>query len=400
MVTYDFKKNAGSLSKLKKTENQEAMCFYNHQSSLNLSSEESKIKKEIRRKPETRNTKETMVQLRKSTRNSTRTISVISESETEEGENEFHIKQKKARSSAKETLLKSGVRNKLPIIEGMGSDETNRHPLECLPSLIQDDEWNEKESQKLHCAFASLPKYKPGFWSDVAKAVGSRTAKECQKKYLEDPRGKGHQKHVIKKKQANPKGQNGERKNDKKQNIKITAKVGTLKRKQQMRDFLEQLPKDDHDDFFSTTPLKNQKRVLLPSFQDSQDADDILPNMDRNPTTPSSVIFPLAETPQCRHVTPGMLISINRNDCDKYVYRMQKNHKSNGGIVWGNVKKKRFLTLFQFSLKLLGYVLILFIKYLLTDLGDTSGIGKLLTNAMEPSDEEEKDDYFSNTDSE
>lgn len=44
--------------------------------------------------------------------------------------------------------------------------------------------------------------------------------------------------------------------------IKITAKVGTLKRKQQMRDFLEQLPKDDHDDFFSTTPLQNQ-RVLV-----------------------------------------------------------------------------------------------------------------------------------------
>ncbi|KAM5177749.1 mis18-binding protein 1 [Callospermophilus lateralis] len=397
MVAYDFKKNAGSLSKLKKTENQEAMCFYNHQSSLNLSSEESKIKKEIRRKVEAektraRNTKETMVQLRKSTRNSTRTISVISESETEESENEFHIKQKKARSSAKETLLKSSVRNKLPIIEGMRSDETNRHPLECLPSLIQDDEWNEKESEKLHCAFASLPKYKPGFWSDVAKAVGSRTAKECQKKYLEDPRGKGPQKHVIKKKQVNPKGQNGERENDKKQNIKITAKVGTLKRKQQMRDFLEQLPKDDHDDFFSTTPLQNQKRVLLPSFQDSQDADDILPNMDRNPTTPSSVIFPLAETPQCRHVTPGMLISINRNDCDKYVYRMQKNHKSNGGIVWGNVKKKRVETNFSTPTSR---------KTLFNqDLGDTSGIGKLLTNAMEPSDEEEIDDYFSNSDSE
>lgn len=49
---------------------------------------------------------------------------------------------------------------------------------------------------------------------------------------------------------------------DQEQTIKITAKVGTLKRKQQMRDFLEQLPKDDHDDFFSTTPLKNQ-RVLV-----------------------------------------------------------------------------------------------------------------------------------------
>ena len=44
--------------------------------------------------------------------------------------------------------------------------------------------------------------------------------------------------------------------------MKITAKVGTLKRKQQMRDFLEQLPQDDHDDFFSATPLQHQKIVV------------------------------------------------------------------------------------------------------------------------------------------
>lgn len=33
-----------------------------------------------------------------------------------------------------------------------------------------------------------------------------------------------------------------------------------------MRDFLEQLPKDDHDDFFSTTPLQN-RRVLVRIFK-------------------------------------------------------------------------------------------------------------------------------------
>uniref|UniRef100_A0A8D2B7U5 Mis18-binding protein 1 n=1 Tax=Sciurus vulgaris TaxID=55149 RepID=A0A8D2B7U5_SCIVU len=395
MVTCDFKENSRSLSKLKKIETQVAMSFCNHQSSSNLSSEESETEKEIRRKVEVkktraRNTKETMGQQRKNTRNTTRNISAISESETEESENEFHIKQKKPRSSGKETSLKSDVRNKLPVIEGMRSDKTNKHPLECLPSLIQDEEWNEEELQKLHCAVASLPKHKPGFWSDVAMIVGSRTAKECQKKYMEDPRGKGPQKNVSKKKQANSKDQNGERDNDKKQSIKITAKVGTLKRKQQMRNFLEQLPKDDHDDFFSTTPLQN-RRVLLPSFQYSQDADDILPNMDRNPTTPSSVIFPLAETPQCQHVSPGMLVSVKRNDCDKYVYRMQKNHKSNGGIVWGNVKKKKVETNFPTptSRKILFN----------QDLGENSGIGKLFNNAVEPLDEEEKDYYFSNSDS-
>lgn len=46
---------------------------------------------------------------------------------------------------------------------------------------------------------------------------------------------------------------------DDKQTVKITARVGTLKRKRQMRDYLEQLPKDNHDDFFTATPLQKQR---------------------------------------------------------------------------------------------------------------------------------------------
>ncbi|XP_021796866.2 mis18-binding protein 1 isoform X2 [Papio anubis] len=396
MLTSDIKKNTRLLPKLKKIESQVAMSFYKHQSSPDLSSEESETEKAIKRKAEVKktkagNTKEAVVHLRKSTRN-TSNIPVILEPETEESEYEFYIKQKKARPSVKETLQKSGVRKEFPITEAVGSDKTNRHSLECLPGLIQDKEWNEKELQKLHCAFASLPKHKPGFWSDVAAAVGSRSAEECQRKYMENPRGKRSQKHVTKKKPANSKGQNGKRGDaDQKQTIKITAKVGTLKRKQQMREFLEQLPKDDHDDFFSTTPLQHQ-RILLPSFQDSEDDDDILPNMDKNPTTPSSVIFPLVKTPQCQHVSPGMLASINRNDCDKYVFRMQKYHKSNGGIVWGNIKKKLVETDFSTPAPRRR-------TPLNTDLGENSGIGKLFTNVVESLDEEEKDYYFSNSDS-
>ncbi|XP_059229122.1 mis18-binding protein 1 [Mustela nigripes] len=396
MVTSNFKKNTKLLPKLKKTK-KASMSFYEHQSSSDLSSEESETEKRIRKKAEiakktrARNTKETVVHLRKSTRTTTRKIPVISESETEESESEFYIKQKKARCSAKENLQKAGIRKESPIIEAMGSNETNRHSFECFPGIIQDEEWNEKELQKLHCAFASLPKHKPGFWSDIAMAVGSRSAEECQRKYMEDPREKGSQKLVTKKKTVSPKGQNGKIVDaDKKQIIKITAKVGTLKRKQQMRDFLEQLPKDDHDDFFSTTPLQNQ-RVLLPSLQDSAEEDDILPSMDKNPATPSSVVFPLAKTPQCQHVSPGMLASVNRNDCDKYVFRMQKNHRSKGGIVWGNIKKKvetDFLTPTSKKETLFN-----------KELGGNSGIGKLFTNAMESLDEEDKDYYFSNSDS-
>uniref|UniRef100_H0WLY8 Mis18-binding protein 1 n=1 Tax=Otolemur garnettii TaxID=30611 RepID=H0WLY8_OTOGA len=396
MVTSDFKKNIKMLPQSKKIKTQVGMPSYEHQSSSGLSSEESETEKEIRRKAaaakssRARDTKETGVHLRKSTRNTTKSIPVISESETEESEDEFYIKQKKARCSTKENLPKPSGRNSLPIVEVMVSDKTNTHPSKCLPDLIQDEEWNETELQKLHCALASFPKHKPGFWSDVAMAVGSRSAQECQKKYMENPRGKRSQKHVTKKKPANSQGQNGKRGDADKQTTKITAKMGTLKRKQQMRDFLEQLPKDDHDDFFST-PLQNQ-RVLLPSFQDSDDDDDILPKMDKNPTTPSSVIFPLAKTPQCQHVSPGMLAPINRKDCDKYVFRMQKRQKSNGGIVWGNIKKKMVETDVSPPTSRRK-------NPFNRDLAENSGIGKLFTNAMESLDEEEKDYYFSNSDS-
>ncbi|OWK08880.1 hypothetical protein Celaphus_00015454 [Cervus elaphus hippelaphus] len=326
-VTSDFKKNT-RLSKLKKIENQVTVSFDKHQSSPDLSNEESEKGKKFRRKTEivkkTRaiNTEKIVVQQRKSTRK-TKTIPVMSESETEESENEFYMKQKKAKCSAKENLQKPDVGNELPNTEKMGSGKTNS-------------------------AVASLPKHKPGFWSDVATAVGSRSADECQRKYMEDPRGKRFQKHDTKKKPANPKGQDGKIDDADKETMKITAKVGTLKRKKQMRDFLEQLPKDDHDDFFSATPLQRQK-ILLPSFQDSQEGDDILPNMDRNPTTPSSVIFPLAKTPQCHHVTPGMLDSINSLKLIFQLHQQEEKHH--------------------------------------------------LTKAMESLDEEENDYYFSDSDS-
>lgn len=155
MVTSDFKKNARLLPKSKKIKNV-SMSFYKQQSSSDLSSEESETEKGIRRKAAVakkntaRNAEETVIHLRKSTRNTTRKIPVISESETEESESEFYIKQKKARCSAKENLQKSGIRNEFPVIEAIRSDETNRHPFECFPGLIQDEEWNEKELQKLH----------------------------------------------------------------------------------------------------------------------------------------------------------------------------------------------------------------------------------------------------------
>ncbi|NWX89304.1 M18BP protein, partial [Nothoprocta pentlandii] len=100
-------------------------------------------------------------------------------------------------------------------------------------------------------AVAAFPKHRSGFWLEVAMAVGSRSAEECHHKYLEQQQAKGSGACAAK---TPALGNTGE-----KEPVMVTAKVGTLKRKQQMRDFLEHMPKDNHDDIFTATPFQNRR---------------------------------------------------------------------------------------------------------------------------------------------
>ncbi|XP_032917559.1 mis18-binding protein 1 [Catharus ustulatus] len=201
--------------------------------------------------------------------------------------------------------------------------------LELLPRAA--DGWSEKELQKLHRAIAVLPKHRSGFWQDVAMAVGSRSAQECQGRYLEEQQGKGS-------KQQPRKATAGKSEQKDKKEAVITAKVGTLKRKQQMREFLEQLPKDNHEDVFTATPFQS-RRVQLPALRGSWDEDTEDFTLSEFPATPSSGLLPSSKTPQCEHITPGMLAPINRNDYDRHVFRMQKHTRGSRGT-WDKVKKK------------------------------------------------------------
>ncbi|KAJ7411346.1 hypothetical protein WISP_103018 [Willisornis vidua] len=157
-------------------------------------------------------------------------------------------------------------------------------------------------------------------------AVGSRSAEECHGKYLEEQQAKGSKPQPRKAKAGKPEQKDKE--------LAITAKVGTLKRKQQMREFLEHLPRDNHDDVFTATPFQN-RRVKLPALRDD-DEDFALSEL---PLTPNSSVFSLAKTPKCEHISPGMLVPINRKDFDRHVFRMQKNTQGKRGT-WDKVKKK------------------------------------------------------------
>ncbi|NXC62627.1 M18BP protein, partial [Aleadryas rufinucha] len=109
-------------------------------------------------------------------------------------------------------------------------------------------------------AIAALPKHRSGFWQEVAMAVGSRSAQECQGKYLEEQQGKGSKQQPKKTTSGKSEQKAGSCVAPAgKKEAAITARVGTLKRKQQMREFLEQLPKDNHDDVFTTTPFQSRR---------------------------------------------------------------------------------------------------------------------------------------------
>ncbi|NXW32474.1 M18BP protein, partial [Phaetusa simplex] len=109
-------------------------------------------------------------------------------------------------------------------------------------------------------AVASFPKHKKSFWVEVAMAVGSRSAEECHQKYVEEQQSKSSKTCAKKSTTSRKAEQKG---TDilvlDKEPVAITAKVGTLKRKQQMRDFLDHLPKDNHDDIFTATPFQNRR---------------------------------------------------------------------------------------------------------------------------------------------
>ncbi|XP_068931683.1 mis18-binding protein 1 isoform X2 [Petaurus breviceps papuanus] len=229
-----------------------------------ISSQESEAEEESRKKTQSvmktrqKDTKGSVVNQSKYKRKYTRKSPVILEHESEEGDKDFHSNTKKPTSSSNKTVQKIGNRRRFSSAEVMGSRKTKNQLLECFPDLIKEDNWTEKELQKFQGALSSVPKQKHGFWLNVATALGPQTAEESQKKHVEEHQGKGSRKQAVKKMVPRPKGSNGVD-TDTNQRVRITARVGTLKRKQQMRDFLEQLPKDDHDDMFSGSPLHYQR---------------------------------------------------------------------------------------------------------------------------------------------
>ncbi|XP_029901075.1 mis18-binding protein 1 [Myripristis murdjan] len=189
-----------------------------------------------------------------------------------------------------------------------------------IPQEKDEDEWTEAELVRLQEAVSSCPKHMGSYWVNVAMIVGTRSAEECQKRHTSQGTFQALAKRAKKSKKEDTKKEPAV-------DPTITARVGTLRRKQQVRQFLEAMPKDDLDDVFSSSSMQSQ-RFQLPSMTPTG-KDRGLTFMDLEPLTPMTTGVLSARTPQCLHITPGMMGSPNRNNDDKYIYQLQKRMKKN-----------------------------------------------------------------------
>lgn len=226
-----------------------------------------------------------------------------------------------------EPLPQPQAKNKIqaPAEEVQGNKQSFRGkksraggPVDLQEGEEQENMWTESELSRLHEAVASFPKHMGSFWLNVAMVVGTRSAEECQEQYTAQKSCPVNSAKPRKKKEAPPK-------KDPVVEAQITAKAGTLKRKQQIRNFLEYMPKDNHDDIFISSPMKN-KRVKLPTASPGG-RDNVFMSPGGDPQSPCSAGFPTVKTPQYLHITPGMMGSVNNNDDDKYIYQLQKRMK-------------------------------------------------------------------------
>ncbi|XP_065067550.1 uncharacterized protein LOC135693090 isoform X2 [Rhopilema esculentum] len=192
--------------------------------------------------------------------------------------------------------------------------------------LVMEEDWMDDEMEKLKLAVSRFQPDRPYYWQKISDFVESRSPAECQRKFelIRNPckRGPGPVKKKIKK-VVHPQVEAGANFRD-----VVTAGRGTLKRKKQMRQFLEAQDRDYEDDVFESTPYRNRKkRIKLPidpsKFSMVFDSDDF---SDGNNSMSSSPAFSSSDS-DISLPAASILCSADRDKADAYMLRYEKMRK-------------------------------------------------------------------------
>jgi len=219
--------------------------------------------------------------------------------------------------------------------------------------MSDDTPWSEDEIQRLNDALYTIPGNTPMFWQKISRKVTSRTAQECQLKHQGQALVSTKKASSVKKVSSKEKSDTGVKASSQKNVKTVTGGVGTIKRKREIRELLEQQDVDYEDDIFDATPFKRKKDLKLPfnlnsnssDEDDDNDGDDDGDQSDtehgasyKTPSsrTPSSRFRPLgplstSTTPSSEFISPSLLQQVNRKDMDHYIYRMQQGKRVTQG---------------------------------------------------------------------
>ncbi|XP_072032548.1 uncharacterized protein [Amphiura filiformis] len=202
-------------------------------------------------------------------------------------------------------------------------------------------DWSPVELAKLKRALEVVKPDTAMYWQCVASIVRTKSAHLCQQKHQESLENQMNHKATSKKMDDGNKQTNKVNTEP----VKLTAKRGTMKRKRQLRDLVEQHNQGHEADYFDSTPFKIQnKRIKISAAMDSDDEDEgsgsfQTPGMARF-KTPGSVRFktpsvrpwqvaPLSDkkTPHTNLLSPLVAANVERKHIDTYISGIQKKKK-------------------------------------------------------------------------
>ncbi|XP_038077331.1 uncharacterized protein LOC119745180 [Patiria miniata] len=122
--------------------------------------------------------------------------------------------------------------------------------------------------------------------------------------------------------------------------VALTAKVGTMKRKRQLRELVEQHSRGYEDDIFDSTPFKKQKKLKIPlgEWDTEEESQEGQPGKTpgsarfKTPSVRYQGVLPLSDkkTPYSNLISPGLLPSVDRKHIDQYIHGLQKKKKGRG----------------------------------------------------------------------
>ncbi|XP_061167753.1 mis18-binding protein 1-like [Saccostrea echinata] len=178
--------------------------------------------------------------------------------------------------------------------------------------------WRKEEVTRLNLIIKNLHQCDPEFWSKVVNHVQTKTVEECQEYFYKEMPSKKNGKG----------GRPPKPKETAEQQISLTAKRGTLKRKQQLRELVDHSNKVYQEDLFDGTPYRHHSK--MPRLSDDREDDVFAELSKRNPHMMNKVFTPMTRInvdPISTKKTPssgltGVDSQINRKDADQYIHKM------------------------------------------------------------------------------